>query len=67
MRAEPWPITCRARSRSRLPPVSTRPRGTAWLVTVSTAVVVQRFGRRRPRARSETVARSRPAAFAMAR
>ena len=62
MRAEPWPITCRARSRSGLPPASTRPRGTAWLVTVSTAVVVPRWGRRRPRSRSETVAGARPAA-----
>ena len=27
MRAEPWPITCRARSRSRVPPASSRARG----------------------------------------
>ena len=67
MRAEPWPITCRARSRSRLPPASTRPRGTLWLVTASTAAVVPRLGRRRPRSRSETVAGARPAAAAMAR
>ena len=44
MRAEPWPITCRARSRSRVPPASTRPRGTLLLVTASTAAVVPRFG-----------------------
>ena len=35
MRAEPWPITCRARSRSRVPPASRRARGRVWLVTDS--------------------------------
>jgi hypothetical protein len=67
MRAEPWPITCRARSRSRVPPASTRPRGTLLLVTASTAALVPRFGRRLPRSRSETVAGARPAAAAMPR
>ena len=60
MRAEPWPMTCRARSRSRVPPASTRPRGTVALVTARMAVVVPRVGRRRPVARSETVAGARP-------
>ena len=34
MRAEPWPMTCRARSRSRVPPASTRARRSDALVTV---------------------------------
>ena len=40
MRAELWPITCSARSRSRVPPASSRPRGRASLVTVSRAAAV---------------------------
>ena len=39
MRAEPWPITCRARSRSRVPPASTRSRGMAELVRATTVAV----------------------------
>jgi hypothetical protein len=66
MRAEPWPMTWRARSRSRVPPASTRPRGTVALVTARMAVVVPRVGRRRPVARPETVAGARPAVVAMA-
>jgi hypothetical protein len=44
MRAEPWPITCRARSRSRVPPASTQPRGMLVLVTASTAAAVMLIG-----------------------
>src|SRR5260370_1331662 len=38
MRAELWPITCRARSRRRVPPASTRPRGMAELVRATRVV-----------------------------
>ena len=67
MRAEPWPMTCRARSRSRVPPASTRARGRVPLVTFSRALVVAGVGWRRPVARSWTVAGARPAAAAMDR
>ena len=40
MRAEPWPITCRARSRSRVPPASTRARGPVALVIGMTTAVL---------------------------
>src|ERR1035441_2312633 len=36
MRAELWPMTCRARSRSRVPPASRRARGTVPLVAART-------------------------------
>src|ERR1035441_7194715 len=36
MRAEPWPMTCRARSRSRVPPASRRARDAVPLVTART-------------------------------
>ena len=66
MRAEPWPMTWRARSRSRVPPASARPRGTVALATARMAVVVPQVGLRRPAARPETVAGARPAVVAMA-
>ena len=62
MRAEPWPITCRARSRSRVPPASTRPRGMAELVRATTVVVVPAGARRRLESRPGTVAGARPTA-----
>src|SRR5580658_11112582 len=40
VRAELWPITCRARSRSRVPPASTRARDTLRLIGRATAVVL---------------------------
>ena len=39
MRAEPWPMTCRARSRSRVPPASRRARRRVALVTWDRALV----------------------------
>ena len=54
MRAEPWPITCRARSRSRVPPASSRACGRAGLVTVRTAAAVPGCARLRPEARRWT-------------
>ena len=67
MRAEPWPMTCRARSRSRVPPASRRARRRLPLVTLTRALLVAGVGWRRPEARSWTVAGARPAAAAMDR
>ena len=44
MRAEPWPITCRARSRSRVPPASRRPKVRWWTVVASRLISVHRLG-----------------------
>src|ERR1035441_10368245 len=46
MRAELWPMTCRARSRSRVPPASRRARGTVPLVTAWTTGAPQAGWRR---------------------
>src|SRR5580693_8088952 len=67
MRAEPWPITCRARSRSRVPPASTRDLGRAGPVTVRTAVAVAGCALLRPVARALTVAGDNAAAAAIER
>ena len=67
MRAEPWPITCRALSRSRVPPASTRARGTVWLFTDRMAAAVPEVVRRWPETRSWTVVGATPAAAAMPR
>src|SRR5271165_5008812 len=40
MRAEPWPITCRARSRSRVPPASRRAKVSWWTVAASRRVLL---------------------------
>ena len=55
MRAEPWPMTCRARSRSRVPPASSRDPDKMRLVTLRTAVAVAGCAALRPAARSQTV------------
>src|SRR5271166_4504289 len=44
IRAEPWPITCRARSRSRVPPASRRPKVSWWIVVVPGVISVHRLG-----------------------
>ena len=44
MRAEPWPMTCRARSRSRVPPASRRPKVSWWTVVASRVISVHRLG-----------------------
>ena len=67
MRAEPWPMTCRARSRSREPPASMRARRSVPLVTLDRALLVAGVGWRRPERRPWTVAGASPAAAAMAR
>jgi hypothetical protein len=60
-------MTCRARSRSRVPPASIRARGRDLLVTASNAVEVQPAGWLRPAAMSQTVAGASPAAAAIER
>ena len=66
-RAVPWPMTCRARSRSRVPPASMRARCRLPLVTLDRALSVVGVDWRRPEARSWMVPGARPAAAAMAR
>ena len=44
MRAEPWPMTCRARSRSRVPPASRRPKVSWWIVGAPGVISVHRLG-----------------------
>ena len=67
IRAEPWPMTCRARSRSRVPAASTRARGRVRLVTLSTAAAVPDCARLRPEARPRTAAGESAAAVAIER
>ena len=67
MRAEPWPMTCRARSRSRVPVASSRARGSDRLVTVRTAAAVPGCVRLRPEARPRTAAGDSAAAAAIER
>ena len=67
MRAEPWPITCSARSRSRVPVASSRARGRDRLVTLSTAVAAPGCARLRPEVRPRTVAGESAAAAAIER
>ena len=67
MRAEPWPITCRARSRSRVPVASSRACGRAGLVTVRTAAAVPGCARLRPEARRWTAPGDNAAAAAIER
>src|ERR1035441_5289448 len=55
MRADPWPMTCRARSRSRVPPASRRARDTVPLVTARTTGALMAAGRR-PESGAVTVA-----------
>ena len=53
MRAEPWPITCRARSRSRVPPASMRARGPVTrVIGTTTAVLLVTGGRGSSRGRT---------------
>src|SRR6266851_4610531 len=44
MRAEPWPITCRARSRRRVPPASRRAKVRWWTVVALRLISVHRLG-----------------------
>ena len=67
MRAEQWPMTCRARSRSRVPPASTRARGSVRGVTVRTAVAVPGCARLLPATRRWTAAGEIAAAAAIER
>ena len=67
MRAEPWPITCRARSRSRVPVASSRACGRAGLITVRTAVAVPGCALLLPEARAWTVSGDSTATAAIER
>ncbi len=67
MRAEPWPMTCRARSRSRVPPASSRDPDRMRRATVRTAVAVAGCALLRPVARALTVSGDSAAAAAIER
>jgi hypothetical protein len=67
MRAEPWPMTWSARSRSRVPFALSRCRGSDRPVTLRTAAAVAGCARLRPEARPRTVAGESAAAAAIER